>query len=225
MLITSSDSGRTWSTPRRLPDGILGPIKNKPIQLPNGDLLSGTSSEHDGWRVHFERSSDLGQTWQATAAINDGKQIGAIQPSFLVHKDGRLQAVGRTQQKFVFEVSSPDGGRTWGPLTLTSLPNPNAGTDAVTLADGRHLIVYNHTSKGRSPLNVAVSADGKEWQAALVLESEPGEYSYPAVIQTSDGLVHVTYTWKRQRIRHLVVDPGKLVTAPIVQSQWPAEIK
>ncbi len=225
MLMTSDDAGNSWSKPRRLPEGILGPIKNKPIQLPNGDLLCGTSSEHDGWRVHFERSSDLGQTWQATAAVNDGKQIGAIQPSFLVHKDGRLQAVGRSQQGRIFEISSTDGGRAWGPLTLTSLPNPNAGTDAVTLADGRHLIVYNHTAKGRSPLNVAVSNDGREWQAALVLEREPGEYSYPAVIQSSDSLVHITYTWKRQRIKHVVVDPRRLTTAPIVQSQWPSEIQ
>ncbi len=225
MLMTSDDAGRTWSKPRRLPEGILGPIKNKPIQLPNGDLLCGTSTEHDGWRVHFERSTDLGQTWTATPPVNDGKQIGAIQPSFLIHKDGRLQAVGRSQQKFVFQISSSDVGQTWGPLTLTSLPNPNAGTDAVTLADGRHLIVYNHTPKGRSPLNVAVSADGRDWQAALVLEREPGEYSYPAVIQSGDGLVHITYTWKRQRVRHVVVDPKRLTTAPMLQSQWPPEIK
>ncbi len=221
MLITSDDAGRTWSKPRRLPDGILGPIKNKPIQLPNGDILSGTSSEHAGWRVHFECSTDLGQTWTASAPVNDGKQIGAIQPSFLVHKDGRLQAVGRTQQKQVFEVSSTDAGLTWGPLTLTSLPNPNAGTDAVTLADGRHLIVYNHTPRGRSPLNVAVSTDGKEWQAALILERDPGEYSYPAVIQTNDGLVHITYTWKRKLVKHVVVDPKQLTPKPILEGKWP----
>ena len=221
MLITSDDAGRSWSKPCRLPDGILGPIKNKPIQLPSGDILCGTSSEHDGWRVHFERSSDLGQTWKATAPVNDGKQIGAIQPSFLVHKDGRLQAVGRTQQKHVFEVSSTDGGQTWGPLTLTSLPNPNAGTDAVTLADGRHLIVYNHTPKGRSPLNVAVSTDGKEWQAALVLERDPGEYSYPAVIQTNDGLVHITYTWRRKLVKHVVVDPKQLTPKSMMDGKWP----
>jgi predicted neuraminidase len=225
MLITSSDAGQTWSKPRRLPDGILGPIKNKPVQLANGDILCGTSSEHDGWRVHFERSTDLGQTWQATPPVNDGKEIGAIQPSILIHTDGRLQAVGRTQQKFVFEVSSTDEGRTWGPLKLTSLPNPSAGTDAATLADHRHLIVYNHTSQGRSPLNVAVSTNGRDWQAALVLERDPGEYSYPAVIQTSDGLVHITYTWKRQRIKHVVVDPAKLITKLIIDSQWPADVK
>ncbi len=211
MLRTSEDNGKTWSDARRLPDGIFGPIKNKPVQLANGDILCPTSTEDKGWRVHFECSKDGGKTWQAGEAINDGKEIGAIQPSVLFHSGGRLQAVGRTRQGKVFEVWSNDGGVTWGNMTLTGLPNPNSGTDAVTLCDGRHLLVYNHTSKGRSPLNVAVSRDGKNWQSALVLESEPGEYSYPAVIQTADGLVHITYTWKRKKVKHVVVDPDKLV--------------
>ena len=86
----------------------------------------------------------------------------------------------------------------------------------MTLRDGRQLLVYNHTAKGRSPLNVAVSKDGKQWQMALTLEDEPRkEFSYPAVIQTSDGLVHVTCTWKRERIRHAVLDPAKLELRPL----------
>ena len=210
MLRTSGDDGATWSEARRLPDGILGVIKNKPVQLANGDILSPTSSEDQGWRVHFERSADGGKTWTATGPVNDGKEIGAIQPSVLFHKDGRLQVIGRTQQGRVFETWSADQGRTWGKMTLLDLPNPNSGIDAVTLADGRFLIVYNHTPKGRSPLNVAISHDGREWKPALVLESDPGEYSYPAVIQTRDGLVHISYTWKRQRVKHVVVDPKAL---------------
>ena len=87
--------------------------------------------------------------------------------------------------------------------------------------DGRALVVYNHTSRGRSPLNMAVSSDGKTWKAALVLEDQPGEYSYPAVIQTADGLVHVTYTWKRQRIKHVVIDPRKLVLRDMAGGRWP----
>jgi len=55
-----------------------------------------------------------------------------------------------------------------------------------------------------------VSRDGRTWKPSLVLESDPGEYSYPAVIQGADGLVHITYTWKRQRIKHVVVDPKAL---------------
>ena len=222
MLRTSADGGRTWSDARRLPDGILGPIKNKPVQLANGDILSPTSSEHAGWRVHFERSTDNGATWSKTDAVNDGKAIGAIQPSILFPGGDRLLAIGRTQQKHVFQISSADGGKTWGEMSLTPLPNPNSGTDAVTLRDGRHLLVYNHTARGRSPLNLAVSRDGKAWEAALILEDEPkAEFSYPAIIQTRDGLVHITYTWKRKKVRHAVVDPAKLTAKPIVNGEWP----
>jgi len=229
MLTTSIDDGKTWATPRRLPDGILGPIKNKPVQLANGDILSGTSTEGDGgWRVHFERSTDGGQTWMATAPVNDGKEIGAIQPSILFHGKNRLQAIGRTKQNRLFEIWSDDGGKKWGKMKLTDMPNPNSGTDAVTLQDGRQLLVYNHNPnyKGRSPLNVAVSDDGKKWLAVFTLEDEPGApngFSYPAVIQSSDGLVHITYTWRREKIKHVVVDPAKLVLSPMTEHVllWP----
>jgi predicted neuraminidase len=210
-VMTSQDGGASWSQPRRLPDGILGPIKNKPVQLSNGDILSPSSTEHDGWRVHFERSSDAGKTWTSTPALNDGKEISAIQPAILIHRNGRLQAVGRTKSKRIFAIWSDDGGRSWGKMQPVDLPNPNSGIDAVTLRDGRHLLVYNHTDSGRSPLNVGLSSDGISWKTAMTLENTPGsEFSYPAVIQTSDGLVHVTYTWKRQRIKHVVIDPAKL---------------
>jgi len=216
MVRTSRDSGRTWSEARRLADGMLGPIKNKPVRLSDGTLVAGSSTESTDrpstWRVHFERTADGGVTWTTSfPAAGEGRAIDAIQPSILVHPDGRLQAVGRTRAQRIFETWSTDGGRTWTPIALTSLPNPNSGIDAVTLRDGRHLIVYNHTTEGRSPLNVALSRDGKTWHPALVLESGAGEYSYPAVIQSADGLVHITYTWKRQRIRHVVLDPSRLV--------------
>ena len=222
MMTASTDRGQSWAVPRHLPDGILGPIKNKPVQLANGDVLAGSSTESNGWQVHFERTSDAGATWSATPPLNDGQEIGAIQPSLLFHPGDRLQAVGRTRQGKIFETWSADQGRTWSPLALTTLPNPSAGIDAVTLRDGRQLIVYNHTATGRSPLNVAVSTDGRAWQAALVLEDAPGqEFSYPAVIQTRDGMVHVTYTWHRTRIRHVVIDPAKLALRPIVAGEWP----
>jgi predicted neuraminidase len=230
MTRTSSDGGQSWTAERRLPDGVLGPIKNKPVRLPDGTILSPASTETperpSKWRVHFERSTDGGRSWTVVRVPEpaDGTGIDAIQPSILTHPAGRLQAVGRTRSQRVFETWSDDGGRSWTPTALTVLPNPSAGTDAVTLRDGRHLIVYNHTPKGRSPLNVAVSRDGKRWEAALVLEREPGEYSYPAVIQAADGSVHITYTWKRQRIRHVVVDPSKLRGVAMPDGAWPATV-
>ena len=220
MLMTSTDGGRTWSKPQQLPDGILGPIKNKPVQLKDGSLLCPSSTEHAGWRVHMESTKDLGKTWKKTEALNDGKQFGAIQPTILTHRSGRLQILCRSRQGKITESWSDDGGNTWAEMKSTILPNPNSGLDGVTLADGRALLVYNHTTKGRSPLNVAVSEDGKTWKAALVLEDEPGEYSYPAVIQSSDGLVHITYTWKRERIKHVAIDPRKFILRDMPEGRW-----
>jgi predicted neuraminidase len=217
MLRTSNDGGKTWSDARRLPDNILGPIKNKPVQLANGDILCPTSVETtekpSKWRVHFERTSDLGKTWTKVepAAAKKGPEMNAIQPSILFHSGGKLQAIGRSRDKRLFETWSRDGGKSWSAMEPTDVPNPNSGTDAVTLRDGRHLLVYNPVERGRSPLSVALSRDGKLWQSVLVLEDEPkAEFSYPACIQTSDGLVHITYTWKRQKVKHVIVDPAKL---------------
>ena len=220
LVRTSSDGGKTWGEPAALAPvgdsetalaGVpVGPIKNKPVMLADGTILAPSSTEDDGWRVHFERSSDGGATWRVIGPVNDGRTIDAIQPSILQLGGTRLVALGRTRNKRLFRVESVDAGLTWGPLTLTDLPNPNSGTDAVTLADGRHLLVYNHTEKGRSPLTVAVSRDAATWKPVVTLESAPGEYSYPAVIQTADDRVHVTYTWNRQTIVHVVLDPAKL---------------
>jgi len=210
MMMTSSDDGKTWSEAWRLPQGILGPIKNKPIQLADGTLLCPSSTEDQGWRIHMERTSDLGQTWTRTEALNDRADFGAIQPTLLVHSDKRLQALSRTKQGKISEVWSDDAGQNWSPMRLTTLPNPSAGIDAVTLRDGRHLLVYNPTKSGRTPLSVAISKDGKEWKDVAVLESAPGEYSYPAIIQSSDGLAQITYTWKRERIKHVTLDPRKI---------------
>lgn len=227
MLKTSGDHGVTWSPAQRLPKDIYGPIKDKPVELAGGRILCPVSTEHAGWRVHFEWTDDLGKTWRRTPAVNDGKTFGAIQPSILMHGDGRLQALCRSRQSVVTQVWSRDQGKTWDTMKAAALPNPNAGLDGVTLADGRHLLVYNHTvrggpsPRGREMLNVAVSRDGLTWQAALILEKQPGEYSYPAVIQARDGRVHITYTWRRKRIKHVVVDPARLAPRPIKKGQWP----
>jgi predicted neuraminidase len=226
MLTTSTDGGKNWSKPARLPDGILGPIKNKPVQLADGSLLCGSSTEFDGWKVHMERTTDLGKTWQKTTPLNDARQFGAIQPTILVYPTGRIQILCRSRQDKITESWSEDGGKTWSPMQATVLPNPSSGIDAVMLKDGRALLVYNH-SKGsdrnaRGRLNIALSTDGKIWKAASMLENQPGEYSYPAVIQTSDGLVHITYTWKRKQIKHVVVDPDKFVLRDMPDGKWPA---
>jgi predicted neuraminidase len=223
-LITSSDKGKTWTRPYRLPEDIYGPIKNKPVLLENGELLCPSSTEDDGWRVHMEFTSDNGLTWERTTALNN-KNKGVIQPTLLLYPGGKIQMLCRSTVSAILTSWSEDNGRTWSELTSTGLPNPNSGIDAVTLKDGKYIMVYNHLLKGRNMLNVAVSEDGKDWKAAALLENDLNgtEFSYPAVIQTSDGLVHITYTWNRKQIKHVVLDPAKIISRPFLNGEWPEE--
>jgi predicted neuraminidase len=236
MLTTSTDGGKTWSWPTKLGDHwavghLLGPVKNKPIQLKDGSIFCPSSTEVDVdegdgyWRVHFEVTRDLGKTWDVIGPIHDGIAFDAIQPSILTHANGDLQILCRSKQNVIVQSWSKDGGRSWSAIEPTTLPNPSSGTDAVTLADGRQLVVYNHTNREpsedrRKLLNVALSTDGKAWSPVITLEKESkpkpdderhwGEYSYPAVIQASDGKIHITYTYNREGVKHVVLDPQQL---------------
>jgi predicted neuraminidase len=240
-VVTSSDGGLTWSDWQPVGPDLTGPILNKPVQLDDGTIIAGSSiqeggSGSSGWSIHVERSTDNAQTWTKIGPISDSKW-NVIQPTILTHADGRLQLLMRSgsssDDNKIPTAWSSDKGLTWTPLENTAMPNNNCGLDAVTLKDGRHLLVYNHSTrnapgtggKGRGILNVAVSNDGENWEAALVLDyrDDGSRYTYPAVIQTRDGLVHVTYTFHRKRMKHVVIHPGALVTYPIVDGKWPKD--
>jgi predicted neuraminidase len=183
------------------------------VELTPGVLLAGASTEDNGWLVHMERFSGpwtaealaSPASWQKSAPINTAAEFGAIQPTILVHSSTDLQILNRSREGVITEAWSKDGGRTWSRMTATELPNPSAGIDAVRLANGTFLLVYNPTAKGRNKLQIASSPDGRKWTPGVMLEDSPGEYSYPAMIQTRDGRVHVTYTWKRRLIKHVVL--------------------
>lgn len=217
MMINSTNNGKSWSNPEKLPEGMLGPIKNKPIQLKNGDILYPSSTEsldEKEWHIHMEKSDKNGQHWSRIPINND--TFGVIQPSILQYPHDSLQLLSRSRQDFLVETWSKDNGATWGPLRLTTLPNPNSGADGVTLASGIKVLVYNPLYKGqewwegRSRLYVAISEDGITWKNIFALEEmNKGEFSYPAVIQTEDGKVHITYTADRKNIRHVVLQISK----------------
>ena len=236
-LIRSKNGGKTWSKPEQLPDGIFGAIKNKPIWV-DGRILCPSSDELGAWTCHFEYTDDLGKTWQrtpkldaelsvptrhrplvqhrseiGTKAYDQSKAIPieAIQPTVLKLADGRLQMLCRTRNGLTGTAFSSDRGTTWTKMTLMEeLEHTQSGIDAVTLRDGRHVLVYNDfqtidgTPKGpRTPLSVAISKDGTTWKRVVTLEDSPiSQYSYPSIIEGRDGTVHVVYTWRRRRIKH-----------------------
>lgn len=241
-LLRSKDGGKTWSKPEAMPEGFLGPSKNKPEYV-NGRIICPSSTESGGWRIHFEISDDNGHTWRKVGPVEaelsvptqlrkagvkaeddmeageaiqgeGAKPIYCIQPSILRHKDGRLQVVCRTRNAKIATSWSNDNGDTWSKVTLLDIESNNSGIDAVTLKDGRHVMVYNNfetlpgTPKGiRTPLSVAVSEDGINWKHIITLEDSPvSQYSYPAIIQGKDGKIHVVYTWRRQRVKYVELE-------------------
>ncbi len=161
---------------------------------------------------------ELGTSWQRIEPEKQPFQV--IQPTFLTLRDGSLTSLMRSKHEQIAKSVSTDEGRTWSELKLIDMPNNNSGIESLTLSDGRHLLLYNHTGGRKSSkegwgkrniLNLAISNDGQQWRAAGTVEKEDeGEFSYPAMIQTSDGKVHMTYTWKRQRVKHVTVDPSQL---------------
>lgn len=210
----SNDDGKTWSRVEQLPAGLLGPIKNKPIESKPGTILSGTSVEsHRAWCAWVERSSDDGKTWRRFGPIAVPDQPhGLIQPTLLRTSDDRILALCRSRGiGAICQSESKDEGETWSAAKPLELPNPNSGIDAVGTAKGEFFLVYNHTKSGRSPLNLARSRDdGKTWQRVALLEDGPGEFSYPAIMQSGDGRLHIAYTWNRRHIKHVTYDPAEL---------------
>ncbi|MDE1193584.1 MAG: exo-alpha-sialidase [Arachidicoccus sp.] len=231
-MIRSHDNGINWSAPEALPDGFLGPVKNKPIALADGSLLFPSGVESGKTAIHFELYNIRQNTWKMMQLPpNDSNYKSPIQPTIILHGKDTLQALCRSKEERILQTWSYDNGKTWTSLSKTNLPNNNSGIDAVTLKDGRYLLAYNHAipdstwknGKGsRTPLNLAVSKDGKNWYAALILEDSPvSQYSYPSIIQTNDGKIQLVYTWRRARIKYVEVDLSKLKPIKITNGLWP----
>jgi predicted neuraminidase len=219
---SSSDDGKTWSPVEHLPAGIYGPVRAKPLILPDGTIVSGTSVEsYRSWAAWIERSIDNGNSWTRIGPIAappgapSTETYGIIQPSVVRLNDGTLRLYARSTSQIakICVADSSDNGLHWTAVHTLDLPNPNSGLDAVALRDGRVVLVFNNTTRGRTPLNLAISADGEYFRLFQTLEDQPGEFSYPSMIQSRGGDLHITYTWNRRRIRYARITlkdvPGK----------------
>ena len=211
-MVRSRDGGKTWAHRESLPDGVLGPVKNKPI-MSKGRIISPCSLEKGGWRLYFEYSDDMGKTWRRTEDVKADSGMLAIQPTILLLPGGRLEALCRTRSRYIGVTYSSDNGETWSRLQLTDVPNNNSGIDAVNMKDGGYAMVYNdypiepNKQKGaRTPLSIGLSQDGLHWKPWVTLEDSPiSQYSYPSIIQGKDGRLHIVYTWRRQRIKYVEI--------------------
>lgn len=181
----------------------------KPTILPSGRILLPLYSDTYSAGI-MAISDDGGTTWFASQPLAG---FGSIQPTVLRRSDGTLVAYMRENGplRHIRICESTDDGTSWGNVGVTDLPNPGAGIDGVRLNDGRWLLVYNDTTRGRNSLAVSISNDeGRTWKWTRHLEHQDrGSFHYPAVIQAKRGRVEVVYSYyvrEGQTIKHASFD-------------------
>jgi hypothetical protein len=186
------------------------------LRLPGGRMLLPLYS--DTYSIGLVAiSDDNGATWRASDPI---VSVGGVQPSLVRKQDGAIVAYMRDNgppPQRVIVASSLDDGVTWTQGEDSEIPNPGSSVEVIALRDGSWLMVLNDTESGRARLSAWLSTDeGRTWPSRRAIENTPGgSYSYPSVIQTADGLVHVSYSHvgpakdqgkRPEAIKHVVFD-------------------
>lgn len=220
---SSLDEGIHWSPAEILPAGITGPTKGKPVFDSNENMICGSSVEVGAPEDAFKAtacwieilSSDL--KWSKHGPLEvPNKRFGCIEPVLFWRPNGLLKMLCRDRSNriglegWIWTAESIDGGKTWTELKNTSLPNPDAGIEALLLRNGNILLIYNHSHINRHPLTIALSNDGgSSWTSLCNIEDESGEF--PSAVLDSQGLVHLIYAWssagkEQRRIKHIIMD-------------------
>lgn len=235
LVMESEDNGQSWNKSHELVpydcSGGRGPVRNKLLRLSNGRLVAGASTEHGLWKAYADISDDDGLSWRLSnpIAIDDleyhaGEKTaasdiavseqsfygrGVIQPSLWEGSDGNVHMLLRSSEGFIYRSDSTDGGISWCSAYPTDIPNNNSGLDLVKGANGCLYLVCNPVAANwgmRSPLSLFQSKDdGKSWERMCDLESESGEFSYPAIVAYGSKL-YISYTYKRVNIAFLELE-------------------
>ncbi len=202
MIRTSEDNGHTWSEDREI-EGTYGWLpRNTPLTLADGAFalpISGGFGEEGSGSFLLVLDEETGE-WGPRGLIR-----GPSQPAVIVRDNGDLLSMMRSSPRTMMSVSE-DHGHTWTPAEATDRRNPGSSCAMIKLDSGRVLLVYTDTESGsRYPLVIAQSHDdGETWGDIITLATDWGEFSYPSIIQASDGKIHLTYTYRRYSIKHVV---------------------
>jgi len=183
-----------------------------PLVLKSGRILLPLYS--DGFNVGLVAiSDDTGETWRASKPIVG---LGPIQPTLVQKKDGTIVAYMRDSGDppgRVHVSTSNDNGESWSFTVKSEIPNPGSSLEVIALKSGNWLMIFNDTEDGRYRLAAALSNDeGATWKWKRLVEPSDDEgksFAYPSVIQTRDGLIHMTYSYsaaKGKTIRHTTIN-------------------
>jgi predicted neuraminidase len=200
----SEDGGRTFGPPALFRKNYGWMSRNHILRLSNGNLIM--PLYHESLRYSFfMRSTDKGRTWQEAGKIIS--RPGNEQPALVELDDGGIMALMRTwgRNGNIWQAESHDEGITWSDAQKMIFPNPSSAIDMIRLGNGHLVLAFNNSGKKRTPLTIALSEDqGKTWPYLRNLEVSEGRFSYPSLVQSSDSLIHITYTYKRITIKHAV---------------------
>jgi predicted neuraminidase len=208
MMRTSDDDGRTWSEDEEIPGSFGWLPRNVPVTLANGEFVLPMSGrlEGEGSGSFLLVLQEDGRSWKRRGFIPSGSQ-----PTVIQRDNGELLALMRSRPHILQSIST-DNGETWSTPEMTVLKNPGSGIAMTKLNSGRLLLAFNDTDRqDRTPFNVIQSFDdGRTWKDTRILEADWGEFSYPSIIQASDGMTHLVYTYRRYSIKHTTFDEGWL---------------
>jgi predicted neuraminidase len=199
----SGDAGKTWGEEMTIINRKGFAIRNRPITLKNGTFLLPAANEMFYTPLFILTRNDFRTIKKTGTNLRD--EGGLDQPAVVQLSDDSVLAFFRSTQVkgIIMKSVSTDGGLVWSNPEPTEFPNPEAALSLERLRNGNLVLAYNDSPRSRYPLTVAMSADdGKTWPWKRDIETDPFEFSYPCVIQSSDGLIHVSYTYKRNNIKY-----------------------
>ena len=211
----SADMGKTWDKPEIFLDEPLWAFRSRPLSLANGDIFVPL---HKHVCSGFIFTTDAGKSWTLIEEIKTEPRSN--EPTIIQKTDGSLLAFIRPYDpepadRFLWQSESFDISRTWSKPIRTRIKNPSSAAQLLKLQNGHVVLVFNNSQEGRSPLCLALSLDeGKSWNYMRVLEDASGRFSYPTLTQSADGLIHISYTFRRTHIKHAEVNEAWIMEKP-----------